>query len=282
MKIFDCFSFYNEFDMLDLHLAELYDHVDYFVLSEANTTHQSNPKPFYFEENKQRYAKYLDKIIHVKVEDMPNSPDTWVNERFQRDAIVRGLTEAGPDDICIVGDCDEILRPEVVDQLRNSTQTVMGFRVPFFNFKFNYMLVNNREMYCVWTVACKRSALESASAMRAQRFSLATLPFHYEDENVKMYENAGWHFTNVGDDDFIKNKIMNYAHKELNTPEVLAKINVQEVISRGVGINPNNPQTFVQVAVDEYLPQTIIQNVEQYQDKILSGTANSASQYLPK
>ena len=52
MKIFDCFPFYNELDLLELRLNELYDHVDRFVLVEANTTFTSKTKPFYFEENK--------------------------------------------------------------------------------------------------------------------------------------------------------------------------------------------------------------------------------------
>ena len=47
-KIFDCFIFFNEFDLLEIRLTELYDHVDYFVMAEANTTHTGNPKPFYF------------------------------------------------------------------------------------------------------------------------------------------------------------------------------------------------------------------------------------------
>jgi len=38
-KIYDCFSFFNELDLLEIRLQELYDHVDYFVISEANKTH---------------------------------------------------------------------------------------------------------------------------------------------------------------------------------------------------------------------------------------------------
>ena len=31
MKIYDCFPFYNELDLLELRLEELYDHVDKFL-----------------------------------------------------------------------------------------------------------------------------------------------------------------------------------------------------------------------------------------------------------
>ncbi len=44
-KIYDCFTFYNELDLLELRLQELYDHVNYFVLVEGNRTFQNNSKP---------------------------------------------------------------------------------------------------------------------------------------------------------------------------------------------------------------------------------------------
>ena len=52
MKIVDCFTFYNELDMLYYRLNLLYSHVDYFVIVEAKETHAGNPKKLYFEENK--------------------------------------------------------------------------------------------------------------------------------------------------------------------------------------------------------------------------------------
>jgi len=44
MKIYDSFTFFNEFELLEHRLRELYDHVDYFVLVEANRTFQDEPK----------------------------------------------------------------------------------------------------------------------------------------------------------------------------------------------------------------------------------------------
>ena len=40
MKIYDCFTFYNELDLLELRLRETYDHVDVFVIAEATRTFQ--------------------------------------------------------------------------------------------------------------------------------------------------------------------------------------------------------------------------------------------------
>ena len=46
MKIIDCFTFYNELDMLELRLNELNEVVDYFVLVECVKTHANNDKDF--------------------------------------------------------------------------------------------------------------------------------------------------------------------------------------------------------------------------------------------
>jgi beta-1,4-mannosyl-glycoprotein beta-1,4-N-acetylglucosaminyltransferase len=92
MKIYDCFTFFNEFELLELRLRELYDHVDCFVLVEADRTFQNKEKPFYFTEqmNAPRWQQYRDKIKVVRVADMPIDTDTWGRERHQRDAIIHG------------------------------------------------------------------------------------------------------------------------------------------------------------------------------------------------
>ena len=55
MKIIDCFIFYNELDMLELRLNELYDVVDHFVLVESTKTFVRNDKELYFENYKERF-----------------------------------------------------------------------------------------------------------------------------------------------------------------------------------------------------------------------------------
>ena len=52
MKIYDCFNFFNELDLLEIRLNTLKDSVDYFVIVESNVTHSGQFKPLYYEENK--------------------------------------------------------------------------------------------------------------------------------------------------------------------------------------------------------------------------------------
>ena len=66
MKIYDCFTFFNELDLLDIRLHMLNDVVDYFVIVEIKKTHTGADKGLFFEEpNKDKYSQYKNKIIHI-------------------------------------------------------------------------------------------------------------------------------------------------------------------------------------------------------------------------
>jgi len=66
--IYDCFSFFNELDLLEIRLHELDPVVDKFVLVEASKTFQGKDKPLFYDENKERYKEFSEKIIHVVVD----------------------------------------------------------------------------------------------------------------------------------------------------------------------------------------------------------------------
>jgi len=57
MKIYDCFTFYNELDILEMRLNILDSDVDYFVLVEATTTYSGKEKKLIYDENKFRFKK---------------------------------------------------------------------------------------------------------------------------------------------------------------------------------------------------------------------------------
>ena len=58
MKIYDCFSYWDEDLLLDLRLNILNDYVDYFVIVEGNKTWQNNHKTFKLE-NASEALQYL-------------------------------------------------------------------------------------------------------------------------------------------------------------------------------------------------------------------------------
>ena len=66
--IYDCFTFRDEFDMLEIRLRILDRVVDKFVICEADRTFTNQPKPYNFLANKDRFKQWEDKIIYLPVE----------------------------------------------------------------------------------------------------------------------------------------------------------------------------------------------------------------------
>lgn len=281
-KIYDCFTFYNELDLLELRLQELYDHVDYFVLVEGNRTFQNNPKPFYFEENESRYARYSDKIIHVKVVDMPEHTDAWGREEYQRNSIQLGLEDADDNDIIIVSDLDEIIRPSTVDFLRNDdANAIWGMRMPLFYFKINHMLTTTDSTYTTWAMACRKKMFTTAEQLRKQRFNLNGFAYNYNQNGIRMCEHAGWQFSYFGDLTFAKAKIQSFSHLETNRTEVLENIDIERSIADGNGLIPNDIEKFVSVKIDEYFPKTIRDNLDRWHYQIVADSIHSVYDFLP-
>lgn len=122
MKIYDCFPFYNELELLDLRLSLLYPYVDHFVLAESTVTHRGDPKPLYFYENREKFAQYMDKIIYVRLDykTKDTCPNDWSIENAQRNILSDGLKDCAPNDIVIISDADEIASPQLIKGLKNS------------------------------------------------------------------------------------------------------------------------------------------------------------------
>ena len=136
--IYDCFTFFNELDLLEIRLNTLNAVVDKFVLVEATLTHQGKPKPLYFDENKAKFESFSDKIIHIIVDKYPENTndDAWIYERYQRNMIKEGLTNCKPDDVIIVSDIDEIPNPSKITEYKNKK----GIKV--FKQKMYYYFLN--------------------------------------------------------------------------------------------------------------------------------------------
>lgn len=271
MRIFDCFTFYNEFDILELRLQELWDTVDYFVIAEATHTHQSNPKPLYLQDQWARFQPYAEKIRHVIVDDMPCSADTWVNERHQRRSIGRGLTDLTPQDIVCVSDCDEIPRPAALKQIAQDPNNYDRYilAIPLNYFKLNYMMVkpvfkqNN-------IIVTRGRAFTDPQQERAFTFGLTNLPLHHTQYEFCVIEHGGWHFTYFGQSDFAVNKIKNFAHAETNVPEIVDNLNIDRMIEQKVGLaGINYHERFEYIQVDDYFPKTLINNLEKWKHMIV-------------
>lgn len=249
MKLYDCFQFFNEYDLLEIRLELLYDHIDYFVISETNRTHSNNPKPYYFEENKHLFEKYMDKIIHIKSEypedilhfvkkdastaynrqynrisdiyDKEESEGelkmhpTFCRDFLQREFIKFGLLDCQDDDLIMVSDLDEIPNPDVVKIIKEKRLTEHCVMQDCYYYYINILAHTN--WYGNYIVEYSKTKDVSLTHLRNDRVGYIKL------------DKSGWHFSFMGGIDRVINKLESYAHQEFNQQGlkdmVLSRIN---------------------------------------------------------
>ena len=204
-KVYDCFQFHNELELLEVRLAELHEVVDRFVLVEATYTHAGEPKPLHYADNRARFAAYADKIIHVVVADDPGG-FAWQREAHQREAIQRGLEDCAPTDLIIVGDADEILRAPVVERLRRDTDGDAGLVAPHIDI-FLYFLDLKAPEPWVSVAAAPWELIRRIGPNRARYLAKQGIG--------RAVPNAGWHFTWMGGIERFRTKLEAFAHREM-------------------------------------------------------------------
>lgn len=207
-RLIDCFPFNNEHELLLARLELLYPHVDRFVLVEAPCTFTGASKPLHFAENRDRYAAYLDKIVHVVVEPHAVMSEPWARDFFQRDSLIRGLNGyAAPDDLIVVADLDEFWDPAV---LRQFSGEFAALRMRLSQGKINHRPVFGKRVAYDAGAICRFRVLEKVSPSLL-RFETVR---DWSKAKGEWIDDAGWHLTSVGDFDFVKGKLDSYAHQE--------------------------------------------------------------------
>ena len=123
MRVWDCFFFNNEVDILEARLRELDGVVDRFVIVEGDRTHTGTPKDSVFNQNRERYRRWDDRIEHVIAHldehiDTGRGKPARDRDDQQRAALGRFLSGAvADDDLVLVSDLDEIPERDVVAYL---------------------------------------------------------------------------------------------------------------------------------------------------------------------
>jgi len=263
--IYDCFSYWDEDLLLDLRLNILNDHVDYFVVIEGNKTWQNNPKKFKFDINK--YQKFSDKIIYIKVEDLPDGKDPYLRENYQRNCISRGLLNSKPSDLIMISDLDEIPNPEVIKKF-NPQMRYAAFKQKNFNYKLNLLSSKNPDW--IGTRICLNKYLNSPQWLRELKFKKR--PFWRIDKwrLNNIIENGGWHFCNLKSPKELLYKYQNLCETDdpINFKEKIDKkyLNLSEIdnrVKKGLDIIGRD-DFFTRVEVDDTYPKYLLNNINNY------------------
>jgi hypothetical protein len=205
--IWSASPFNNELDVLEIRLETLDPLVDRFVLAEAPVTQRNQPKPLYFAENKERFAKWLPKITHIVVDDMPGGEGydaDWVRERFQRNALERGFySKLGHRDFVLVSDLDEIPFPDALAGAistlsADSTAAPIKFLMDMFVYRLNWRWLDR---------ACFIGS--TAAIFPGWYFPGRLVHEVLLNSSVITYTDqpAGWHLAYQGDIEMIRKKM---------------------------------------------------------------------------
>lgn len=254
--IYDCFLFYTELKLLELRLSILSPVVDKFVILESTRSFIGREKPLYFRENQARFAKYKDQIIHIIVEDdPPNCDSAWVREKHQRNSLLRGLTGCQSDDVVILSDVDEIPDPQLLQNLPELAKPIRCRQLYFF-----YQL-NNLNITRPWW-----SGTRIVRYRHLETYSLQDLRKLPKSDCMTVY-NAGWHFSFLGDVNFISQKISDFSHQEFNLPTINNTAQLESAIAGKRDILGRNYR-FAHVRLDSFFPRALVDNSDQFKPLI--------------
>lgn len=274
MRVYDCFMFNNELDVLELRLRELSPVVDRFVLVEAAETHSGLPKPLHFAANRERFAPWLDRITAIALDRLPESDDAWVKENAQRNAILQGLPEVRDDDLVVVSDVDEIPRAVALAAVaRRPDILVAGFRLTHFHMRLNYLQLKGDDPVFVWPVAARGRALKKASPQDLRNYRVTLQLRSRSAKQLRghtVLRHAGWHFSYMGDDEHVRRKLASFAHRELANSDVLERHGIAGALDRRLDLFGRPGFKWAAVALNDYFPQALTGDPDRYAHLLLS------------
>lgn len=254
-KVVDCFTFYNELQLLNYRLHLLDPVVDYFVLAEATHTHSGKEKELYYEKYKNVFADFHHKIIHVVVDDFPHiypnidygKNEQWINENFQRNMLTRGINQLplSDTDLIMVSDLDEIPDPRVVREIRKIDNNVDRLQFVMDLYYYN--------IHCRHPEIWMKSKMISNVYYRqymSNGTSLTDVRMNGSYPSIK----CGWHLSYFGDKDFIHNKLVHFAHQELNIESITNVENIHRRMISGNNLFDGRQFRYIPLENNDYLP----------------------------
>tara|TARA_B110000211_G_scaffold11520_1_gene12121 strand:- start:5080 stop:5964 length:885 start_codon:yes stop_codon:yes gene_type:complete len=255
--VVDCFTFYNELDMLEFRLTELDEIVDIFIIVEATKTHSGKEKELNFQKNKKRFSKWLHKIYYYVVDDLPLGQDSshdWFREEYQRDAIKKPLSHLSlkPKDIIILSDLDEIPDTDTIAEFKRTSvpHGAVGLCMDWYYYNLTTRL--NAKHDPIKSTKCKVFHYQS---MFSEMLSMTNIR---HAEWFAILE-GGWHLSFFMTPEKIIEKLESYAHQEFNTDEIKDPEKIRRLITEGKDLFPEREESnyFYQLPVkdNDYLPK---------------------------
>lgn len=225
--IVDTFMFNDEFEMLDIRLEITKKYVDKWIILEGNKTWSGNSKSFLLQSQIERYNKKYGNKIDLITLEIPYDYKDWVCENYSRASLQIGIDRLNDNDIVIHSDLDEIINPEKFQVILNELESrnkPISCQLEMYVYSFNLKTLRN------WNgpVIAKKSMFENP-----QRLYKGSL--HKRKDRAHCYHYpglVGWHWTWIGNESRIKNKVISCIESQNRDPEqVLSSLKIGDTVS---------------------------------------------------
>lgn len=272
--VYDCIPFFNELDILKLRLHILNPIVDKFVIEEATVTFSGEPKELCFEKNKAMFQEFLPKIQYIVVDNSPVDTTTHLRDKFQKNALIQGLGEAGENDVIILSDVDEIPNPET---LKRVIAEFDADKVYHFAQRMFYCFLNMEEMSGnLLSITGEFPGIGRRMWLGTKVFGKRSIP---ENGIIELREasvtapgavrvaDGGWHFGYMGssrETDVSKRigtKVVAAAHQEYNDQDLLREASDRLILGQDIF---GREARFERVDIDGSYPEYLLAHLDEY------------------
>jgi beta-1,4-mannosyl-glycoprotein beta-1,4-N-acetylglucosaminyltransferase len=238
----------GEADVLEIRLGTLEGVVDRHVIVEGNRTQRGRAKPFYFQEQRDRFARWEDSITYLafNLEGAPGEGNDWRRERNLRDGITLAL-ELEPGDLVFLSDLDEIPRPELLRPCEDPLRFQMNMHLYYLNWRWREQPVQNGTR----ATLCPARTL---SELRPAQIVEAGWPVHGE--------SAGWHLAYQDTAAGIQRKVLSIAD-DFRAPEFLDLRHLEHCRKTGEDLFKRSWRR-CEWAPDEELPPYVLENRDHF------------------
>jgi hypothetical protein len=191
-SVYDCLLYNGEIDLLEVRLHELAEAVHRFVIVEADTTFRGARKTPRFDPLDPRVTPFANRVRYVLVKDMPRTGKSVQLEAWQRNAILRGVPDAAPEDLVLVSNVDEIPRATAVKEMvADAKSCIFGLRLACYRLHGDYRDVAGPGSTATGSVAARRAEFDRIAPHDLRRdVQSGRVPAH-------LLSGAGWHFGRV-------------------------------------------------------------------------------------
>lgn len=254
--IIDTLLFNDEFDMLDIHLAITDHYVDQWIVLEASRTFSGIPKPYNLTMNLERYQQRYGDRIQVVTLELTKDQTNLICETMMRQAIAPALAKYAHNDIVIHGDLDEIINPNCWNDIvalmdQHDRPVSCGFEM------FMYCFDQRADRGWKGSVVARRQMFDTPHEL----YKGKSIKRKDRSHCVSPDQAVGWHWTWIGTDDLIRNKVVSCIESQHKDPEqILAAFKQRDTIS---AINHKCTTHTVDITYPEVV-QNVLKNYPDY------------------